>query len=211
MLRSTSPHFVLRQGFGFFLLGPVVGALMAAQVVMLGASAVSASRDEVSCSGNESGQASTLGDDEKASRSEEILCLNEQRAIEAAVWEYLCEEMWWHYGVIRPRELAGRELVPLWLEKPVAVGPDRFEVAVETMAVQLKPQDFPDIGDIGKHPRLIPRTPEQAAMRRARVRGPGAWQLTFEVRRVAPGEYDIVDYGVTGRPGEPREPVCISE
>jgi hypothetical protein len=146
-------------------------------------------------------------DDEEDEEDEEApaLTADDAFAIEAAVWDHLHEEMWWHHGVYRVAEIWDRHLVPIWIEAPEAVDADRYEVAVEFMAVASPPSDFPAPAQAGHPPRRVPRTAEQAVRERARVRGPSSWQLTFELAQTPDG-YEVVGVTVTGRPGERRHP-----
>ncbi len=131
--------------------------------------------------------------------------------IEAAIWGHLAEEMWWHYGVFRTSHLPGRKLIPVWIEPPVMVDADRYEVMVEMMAVASVPSDFSSIGEASQPPRLVSRSPEQAVRQQAKTRGPTSWQLTFDVWEVTEEVFKVLDVRVTGRPGDARKPLRISD
>lgn len=143
------------------------------------------------------------GDDDEGAEAPVVTSLP-AAWVEEAVWDYIEEEMRWAGGVLKLDMLPGRELVPIWMELPRKVNEELFEVAVEMMAVSLLPSDFTSIGDIGRHPSRVPRTAEQATAERARTRGPGSWEITFEVLRLGVDELVVVDARVTGRPGERR-------
>lgn len=146
-------------------------------------------------------------DEEDDDEGEEApaLTLAEARAIEAAVWAHIEEEMDWHQGVYRVAGIWDRHLVPIWVEAPEPVDEELFEVAVEFMAVQAAPSDFPTSDEAGVPPRQVPRTVEQRIRAQSRIRSPLSWQLTFEVQRIRE-RLRIVGVAITGRPGETRAP-----
>ena len=143
-------------------------------------------------------------DEEDDDEGKEAPALAASVTIEATVFRHIEEETAWRSRTFRVDGLPGRDLVLLWIEAPRRVSAHRFEVAVEMTAVQLLPSDFPAVGRVGLPSRLVPRSPEQAIRDRARVRGPGSFQVTFEVVELAEGVFQVVGARVTGRPGELR-------